>query len=133
MEVYAKTLNIEALTMLEMARKDIFPAVSAYIRDLSETALQKKALLPSVDMELETSLISRLSKLSSEMYRLSEGLEKDLRGVRLASDCKALAEYYRDVILPDMDALREAADEIEILTGEDYWPYPTYSELLFHV
>ena len=133
MEVYAKTLNIEALTMLEMARKDIFPAVSSYIRDLSDTAMQKKALLPNVEMELETALISRLSKLSSEMYRLSEGLEKDLRAVRLYSDCKALAEYYRDVILPDMEALREAADEIESLTGEDYWPYPTYSQLLFHV
>jgi len=116
-----------------MVRKDFTAGLLAYQKDLAQEASQKKALLPNVEMELETSLISRLSKLSSEMYRLTEGLEKDLRAVRLYSDCKALAEYYRDVILPDMEALREAADEIESLTGEDYWPYPTYSQLLFHV
>ncbi len=133
MEGYSKTLRIEARTMLEMARKDIFPAVCAYMKDLSKTALQKKEILPDAEAVLECSLLSRLSKLSSELYRLTEVLEADHAKVSSDADCKEVAEFYRDIIVPDMQKLREVADEIEMLTGADYWPYPTYEDLLFHV
>ena len=133
MEGYVKTLKIEAHTMLEMARKDIFPAVCAYMKDLSSTAMQKKSILPNVEADLECSLLTRLSKLSSDLYRLTEALEADLAKASADADCKEVAEFYRDIILPDMQNLREVADEIEMLTGADYWPYPTYGDLLFHV
>ncbi|MBE6915590.1 MAG: glutamine synthetase type III [Ruminococcaceae bacterium] len=133
MEGYAKTLKIEAHTMLEMARKDIFPAVCAYMKDLSSTAMQKKSILPDLEADLECSLLTRLSKLSSDLYRLTETLEADLAKASTDADCKEVAEFYRDIILPDMQNLREVADEIEMLTGADYWPYPTYGDLLFHV
>lgn len=133
MEGYSKTLKIEAHTMLEMARKDIFPAVCAYMKDLADTAAQKKAVLPSAEVALEQSVLARLSGLSSQLYHATEALAKDLDACEESADCKKIAEYYRDVILPDMQTLRSAADEIEMLTGAAYWPYPTYGDLLFHV
>ena len=133
LDSYCKTLNIEVLTMLEMAKKEIFPAVCNYLKDLAETAAQKKSLLPDVSIELESGLITRLSTLSSCLYRKAEELETRLLDVKNYNDRQEQANFYRDVILPAMQELRVVGDELESLTGEAYWPYPTYGKLLFQV
>ncbi len=133
LEGYCKTLNIEALTMLEMVKKDILPAVSDYCRDLTATALQKKQLLPECSCEVEETLVKRLSKLSACLYQKNDKLEKALLGCKAYTDPQELANYYRDVVLLSMQETRSVADELETLVGSKYWPYPTYCELLFQV
>ncbi len=133
MENYCKVINIEALTMLEMVRKEIIPAVCTYMKDLSDTAVSKKTLSADINCELEKSIVSRLSSLSAALFKTSERLEENLICVKYQDTLKAQAEYYCDVVLPAMQELRTAADEIEALAGEKYWPYPTYGQLLFSV
>ncbi len=133
MESYCKTINIEALTMLDMVKKDIIPAVSSYLKDLSETAISKKAVSNEISCELEKGIISQLSTLSAILYKKAGKLEEGLIGVKYQDAMPAQGEYYRDVIVPTMEELREAADSIEALVGEKYWPYPTYGKLLFSV
>ena len=133
LEGYCKTLNIEALTMLEMVKKDILPAVSDYCRDMTATALQKKQLLPECSCEVEETLVKRLSKLSACLYQKNDKLEKALLGCKAYIDPQELANYYRDVVLLSMQETRSVADELETLVGSKYWPYPTYCELLFQV
>lgn len=130
---YCKTLNIEALTMLEMVKRNILPAASAYIRDLSETAIAKKAVASDVSCFVEKSLVEKLSSLSECLYKKTEKLEMDLLGAKDPEGILAQAQYYKDVVLLSMQELRAVADEIEALVGEKYWSYPTYSELLFNV
>lgn len=133
MENYCKIINIEALTMLEMVKKEIIPAVCSYMKDLSETAISKKALAADMNCELEKSIVSKLSSLSESLYKKSKKLEEDLLGVKNQDTLLAQAEYYRDIIFLAMQELRAGADEIEVLVGEQYWPYPTYGQLLFSV
>lgn len=133
LENYCKILNIEALTMLDMARKEILPAVSAYVKDLSDTALSKKQLIPDASCDVETSLISKLSALSSCFYKKTEALNTALLDVKNYTDVTECAAYYRDTILVSMQEMRAVADEIETITGESYWPYPTYGDLLFRI
>lgn len=133
MESYCKTINIEALTMLDMVKKDIIPAVNSYLKDLSDTAVAKKAVSSDISCELETGVISQLSTLSGILYRKTGKLEEGLIGVKYQDTLLAQGEYYRDVIVPAMEELREVADDIESLVGEKYWPYPTYGKLLFSV
>lgn len=133
MENYCKTLNIEALTMLEMVRKDIIPAVCSYLKALSDTALSKKALAPGVSCELEQDLVSKLSSLSEALNKNAKKLEDALLGVKNQDALLAKGQYYQNVIFPTMQELREVADEIETLVGEEYWPYPTYGQLLYSV
>ncbi len=131
-ENYNKTINIEALTALDMIKKEIIPAACSYIKDLSEIATMKKSLR-GINSELEASLLATLSDISSSLYKKTEKLEADLEKVSSYEKAKELAEYYRDVILPDMESAREDADKLESLVGEKYWPYPTYDKLLFGV
>ncbi|PWL42824.1 MAG: glutamine synthetase type III [Clostridiales bacterium] len=133
LEGYCKTLNIEALTMLEMVKKDILPAVSNYCRDLTATALQKRQLLPECSCEVEEALVKRLSKLSACLYQKNDKLEKALLDCKAYTDLQELANYYRDVVLLSMQETRTVADELETIVGSSYWPYPTYCDLLFHV
>ncbi len=131
---YSKTINIEALTMLEMIKKDIIPAVCAYIKDLSEIAVMKKSLSPDINSEVETDLIAKLSQLSACLYKKAEKLQADMVAVSdYEGDAQSLATYYKNTIFVDMQEARADADELETLVGEKYWPYPTYSELLFGV
>ena len=132
-ENYCKILNIEALTMLEMVKKEIIPAVCSYIKDLSDTAVSKKALSADMNCELEKGIVSKLSSLSESLYRKSKKLEEDLLGVKSQDSLQAKAEYHRNTIFLAMQELRAVADEIEMLVGEKYWPYPTYGQLLFSV
>jgi glutamine synthetase len=133
MENYCKTLNIEALTMLEMTKKEIIPAVCAYIRDLTDTALAKKALSAEINCELEEDLVKRLSCLSGNLYKKVGELEAKMLEIKNYSELVACAKYYRDIIFIAMQELRAVADEIELLVGEKYWPFPTYGDLLFGV
>ncbi|MDR1747906.1 MAG: glutamine synthetase III [Spirochaetaceae bacterium] len=132
-EGYCKILNIEALTMIEMFRKEILPGVCTYMKDLSETALAKKSVLPGICCEAEEALLGKLSLLSGQSYRKNEALEKALLQSRAESDMTAAAKYFTAVVLPAMQELRTAVDEMETLVGEDYWPYPTYGDILFKV
>ncbi len=133
MENYCKVLNIEGLTMLDMAKKDIFPAVSAYSGALSKNALAKKELSSSISCESEIALIEKLSKLSSCLMKSADELENALMGAAECGDIRATAEYYRDQVIPRMQELRAVGDQIEVNLGEEYLPYPTYGQLLFSV
>ncbi len=133
MENYCKTINIEALTMLEMVKKEIIPAVCSYIKELSNTAISKKTLSSEINCELEKSIVSQLTSLSGSLYERIKQLEDGLLGVKGQDPLQTQGEYYRDIVFPAMQELRAIADEIETLVGEEYWPYPTYGQLLFSV
>ena len=133
MENYCKTVNIEGLTMVDMAKKEIIPAVSAYVTDLAEGLAAKKAALPALKCSYESKLISRLSALTDQMDEASDDLQDALVKLKAISDVTESANTIRDVILPKMAVLRVACDEAETLTSEEYWPFPTYDKLLFGV
>ncbi len=130
LEEYCKTLNIEALTMVDMAKKDILPAAASYIKDLAKTAELSKAC--GAVAEFETSMVQRLSKLTSQTYTKLGELEDIIVKCNTIEDASELANYYHDVVFVAMGELRAYADEIETLVGEKYWPYPTYGEMLFY-
>lgn len=134
LENYAKQINIEALTMIEMAKKDIIPAVSFYIRELTDTALAKKALsdaIPTtVEEELVTSLSNKLVCFSKKTAELDEAV---IKASDYSNDNLAYATYYRETVFAIMQELRAVGDSMETETSSEYWPYPSYGELLFSV
>lgn len=132
LENYIKTLNIEALTMLEMVKKDILPAVVAYIGELTDNAIKKKTLGIG-SFEYESALISKLSALSDSLYKRTGELDMLLIDSKNISSTEALANYFGHTIFAKMCEIRMAADEIESLTASKHWPYPVYSDLLFGV
>ncbi len=133
LENYCKVLNIEALTMIDMARKDILPAVSSYTKELVETLSVKKSLSTAVDCSYEEELIRILSGLTGTLYARVKALESAILKVRDISDINLLAGCYRDSVLSAMNELRITADELETLTAKKHWPYPSYGEILFSV
>ena len=130
---YSKVMNIEAETMLDMAQKEILPAVESYERELTETALAKKQLLPHAGRTVEERLVEKLSALSCSFYQKMDALEAALVNAREQKDALALANYYHDVVFAAMQDMRVDADQLEATTAKKYWPYPTYSDLLFGV
>lgn len=133
LDTYAKVINIEGLTMVDMAKKQILPAVNMYIADLASTAAAKQGLNSSLSCKMELSLIEKLSALEDAAYEQADVLDKLLSSVPSDADGLKLAAYYKDQILPAMAALRKSCDEMEVNTAEDVWPFPQYGELLFHV
>ena len=134
LEEYAKTLNIEALTMSEMTRQDILPAVSAYIASLAEAVSSKRAVCADLPCTAETALIKSLSGLLDSAYEKVEALDALLQDGKAEShNALTMATYYKDVIIPAMTALRAVVDQMEVNTSADYWPYPTYGDLMFKV
>ena len=133
LENYSKTINIEALTMIDMARKEILPAVSAYIKELAYTASLAKSVSADVDCNYETEMVKKLSSLTGLMYKRVNVLDEALLKVKELSDALEIAQYFSKVIFINMQELRSVADEIETYVGEKYWPFPTYGELLFNV
>ena len=131
LEKYAKTINIEALTMLDMLYKDILPAAAAYTNDLLGNAAAKKDL--GIKNCFEADLAAKISELTAKMYNSGEKLAKALKGAEKCVDMKAEANYYHDTVLKEMELLRSYADAAEELIGEDYLPYPTYGKLLYGV
>ncbi len=132
-ENYCKTLNIEALTAIDMAEREILPAVSRYIQNLSETLLQKREISPAFACRYETETVSKLSALSDSLYQKLLGLKEDLKQAPLIDDPVRRAKFYEGSILADMEDLRRDADELEAITAEEYWPFPNYTRLLYFV
>ncbi len=133
MEGYCKVISIEALTMLELARKQILPSVSAYIKELSETALAKKTVCPQASCQVEESLITKLSSLNASLFGKANDLDEALLGAKGFDQIGKCARYYHDTVFAAMQELRAVADELEINTAESYWPFPTYGDLLFSI
>ena len=133
MENYCKTVNIEGLTMVDMARKEILPAIESYTADLAGAAGAKKAIDPQLQCSYETKLINRLSYLVDKIDSATDELEQELVKLKLITDVTESANMIRDIILGKMELLRSFCDEAETLTAEKYWPFPTYGQLLFGV
>ena len=131
LENYSKVINIEALTMIDMAKKSIIPAVSKYTKELVKTAQMKNDL--GIDSTYETRVAARLSTLNTESYELTLRLEKAVHEANLEKGALANAKKHEDKVLSTMNALRMAVDEMENMTSKEYWPMPNYSELLFGV
>ena len=133
LEKYCQTINIEALTMLEMVKKDIIPAICNYSKDLTQGALAKKNLSSDIDVSLETSLVSKISSLSACLSKKTAELDKVLLDAKDIEDSEELAKFYHDTVLSQMNEVRAIADELETIVGKGYWPFPTYTDLLFSV
>ena len=133
MEHYAKIINIEALTMLEMARKQLLPAVNAYMSEVANTAASKLAVSENLSVRSETKALTRLSADADAMSDAVDELQAAVNAAKALSDESAKAVAFHDDVLPKMDALRAAADDAETICGEDYWPLPSYSKMLYYV
>ena len=133
MEHYSKIINIEALTMLEMARKQLLPAVNAYMSEVANTAASKLAVSESLSVRSETKALTRLSADADAMSDAVDELQAAVNAAKALSDESAKAVAFHDDVLPKMDALRAAADDAETICGEDYWPLPGYSKMLYYV
>ncbi len=132
LENYTKVVNIEALTMLDMAKKQILPAVAAYTKFLSEGVVARKSVLPEIGGGMEAKFIEKLSKLSACLYERIETLEDVMAGVCEKEEVLELARYYQDVVLCAMRELRAVSDELETITASDFWPFPTYGLLMYN-
>ena len=133
LENYCKTVNIEGLTMVDMARKEILPAVEAYLGDLSGTVAAKTAAVPGLACKYEKDQISKLSKLADEISDAASSLDTTLIRLKAILDVTDAAYVIRDVVLQKMAELRVVCDEAESITADKYWPFPTYGDLLFGV
>ncbi len=133
LENYVKTVNIEALTMIDMAKKEILPAIEKYVSELVSVAVKKAKLDAAIQSGYESSVIKKLSALEDMIYTRCEDLEKSAATLKGIEDITKQSEFVRDDVLAKMAALRVAADEAETLTDSNYWPFPTYGDLLFGV
>ena len=133
LENYCKVINIEALTMLDMARKDILPAMSSFCCELADGAAKKAAFMPEADCTYEKETVKSVSALIGAAYRAVRKLEDDLLSSKSIESFAELADFYKSTILDDMRTLRISVDEIETIAPKEKWPYPSYGELLFSV
>ena len=130
---YCKTVLIEAITMVDMARKEILPAIETYLKEISKTAVAKKQFVPEASCEYERKTVTKLSLLMERILDKTEALEDEIVKIKFVSDLEKESCAIRDSILPKMGELRAVADEAELFTAEKYWPFPTYGDLLFGV
>ncbi len=133
LENYSKTVNIEALTMVDMAKKEILPAVEKYTKSLADTLAAKKAAVAGLPCKYETAAVTKLSELSDSIADATDDLEAEIEKFQAIEDVTEAANDIRDVILGKMDSLRAVCDEAETITAKEFWPFPTYSDLLFSV
>ena len=133
MEHYSKIINIEAVTMLEMARKQLLPAINAYMSEVANTAASKLAVSEAISVRSETKTLTRLSTDADAMSDAIDALQAAVDTAEAMTDESAKAVSFHDDVLPKMDALRAAADDAETICGEDYWPLPSYSKMLYYV
>ena len=133
LENYSKLIHIEALTMIDMAGKEILPAVSAYTKVLAETVLAKKALGEEIDCSYEETAAAKLSSLTGSAYQKLGLLRAAVEQAEEITDAKELAMFYKDAVLTAMEALRGDVDALESITSAAYWPYPSCGELLFGI
>ena len=133
MEHYSKIINIEALTMLEMARKQLLPAVNSYMSELANTAASKLAVSENISVRSETKTLGRLSADADAMSDAVDTLQDAVDAAKALPSESEKAVAFHDNVLPAMDTLRAAADDAETICGEDYWPLPSYSKMLYYV
>ena len=134
LETYAKTINIEALTASDMVKRDILPAVSSYVAELASGVATKKAISDDIPCEAELDIIKRLSGLQDCAYKKLAALDNVIIGVKeVGEDPIEVATYYKDSVITAMTELRAVVDEMETLVSSDYWPYPSYGDLMFRV
>ena len=133
MEHYAKIINIEALTMLEMARKQLLPAVNAYMSEVANTAASKLAVSESLSVRSETKTLEKLSADADAMSDAIDTLQDVVDAAEALTSESEKAVAFHDNVIPVMDTLRAAADDAETICGEDYWPLPSYSKMLYYV
>ena len=134
LETYAKTINIEALTASDMVKRDILPAVSSYVAELASGVATKKAISDDIPCEAELDIIKRLSGLQDCAYKKLAALDNAIIGVKeVGEDPIEVATYYKDSVITAMTELRAVVDEMETLVSSDYWPYPSYGNLMFRV
>lgn len=131
-ENYSKIINIEALTMIEMASRDIIPAVNKYIGDVAMGANAKEKLIPG-SCAVEREIVQKLSDLNYKAYHTLARLEGSEKTAAAIPNSVARAEAYRDTVIPAMDSLREFVDEMEQLTSSEYWPLPSYGDMMLKV
>ena len=133
LEHYAKVINIEALTMLEMARKQLLPAVNAYMSEVANTAASKLAVSEKISVRSETKTLEKLSVDADTMSDAIDALQDAVDAAKALPTEALKADAFRDNVIPLMNTLRAAADDAETLCGEDYWPLPSYSKMLYYV
>ena len=133
MEHYSKIINIEALTMLEMARKQLLPAINAYMSEVANTAASKLAVSEAISVRSETKTLQKLSADADTMSDAIDTLQAAVDAAKALEDESKKAVSFHDYVLPAMDALRAVADDAETICGEDYWPLPSYSKMLYYV
>ncbi len=131
-ENYCKIINIEALTMIDMAKKDILPAVSKYSHELSDTVIAKAAC-GDIESGYEKELLAKVSKLNTSAYKKTEKLEQAVLKAKEISETQELSMYYKDAVFAAMSELRITVDELETMVPADIWPYPSYGDMLFSV
>ncbi|NLG02588.1 MAG: glutamine synthetase type III [Clostridia bacterium] len=131
LEMYSKVVNIEGLTMVDMASKDFIPAVNKYIQALATTVATKKTISDSLSSKMELSIIDKLSKLEDQAYEQCEALKNLLADAK--GEGLTLATYYKDDVISAMEALRASVDEMETYTSQELWPCPQYGDLLFKI
>ena len=132
-ENYAKIINIEALTMIEMVSRDIIPAVSAYVGDVSSSLAAKLSVLPDACCDVEKDIVTKLSALNSKAYAKLAELKNAESEISAALGYERKSEMYRDTVIPIMNELRAVVDEMETMTSTEYWPLPSYGELMFSI
>ncbi len=132
LENYCKTVAIEANTMVDMARREILPAITAYVSDLSDSVIKKQSVI-NAKCEFEKDVITKLSNITDNVSKNLESLEEEISKITIYKDVVEEANYIRDVILPRMNLIRKDCDFAETLTAEKYWPFPSYGDLLFGV
>ena len=131
---YCKVLHVEALTMLEMSQKDIIPAVNAYMRELSMTVTSMKAAMPGLGCASQEDLLQKIAKRAENLYQATDALRVAVMNtVQHEENIEDRAQYYKNNVLPAMQQLRVVADELEMLVAEEFWPFPTYGDLLFKI
>ena len=133
MEHYSKIINIEALTMLEMARKQLLPAVNSYMSEVANTAASKLAVSEAISVRSETKTLQKLSADADAMSDAIDTLQAAVDAAKALPTETAKAVAFHSDVIPAMDALRAAADDAETICGEDYWPLPSYSKMLYYV
>ena len=133
LENYTKTINIEALTMIEMAKRDIIPAGIAFTRDLSATISAKRVVSDAIPCFAEEKLLQKAAALTGDIYKYTDQLAEVNDNAKQIPDNMERSKYYKDIVLPVMKALRRSVDSLEVITGRKYWPYPSYTEILYSV
>ena len=133
MEEYGKVLNIEARTMINMVNKDILPCVFEYEKEVAASVCQVKGLLASSSCKAQEELVKEMVSLSDKLYDNTKVLIKIADEAQNFTDVSKVAKFYTSEVIPAMNQVREVADKLEVLVGKEYWPFPTYEDLLFRV